>query len=134
MPVTARLPTDRTQSSGVVQGVHGNYADEDLLASLSSKKRVVAAKRQGTTLVLRFAVPYPPPPRMDLPPQHALRGAAHPRSPSAVPTLRVLQACHSNLPDTGTVPALRWPTPDRIVLFEQGPMPALRGTTSSRLA
>ncbi|KAH7966751.1 hypothetical protein HPB49_019193 [Dermacentor silvarum] len=62
MPVTARLPTDRTQSSGVVQGVHGNYADEDLLAAVSSKVRVVAPKRQGTTLVLRFAAPYPPPP------------------------------------------------------------------------
>ncbi|KAH7966156.1 hypothetical protein HPB49_014068 [Dermacentor silvarum] len=60
MPVTARLPTDRTQSSGVVQGVHGNYADEDLLAAVSSKVRVVAAKRQGTTLVLRFSAPYPP--------------------------------------------------------------------------
>ncbi|KAH7945594.1 hypothetical protein HPB49_013239 [Dermacentor silvarum] len=61
MPVTARLPANRTQSSGVVQGVHGNYTDEDLLAAVSSKVRVVAAKRQGTTLVLRFAAPYPPP-------------------------------------------------------------------------
>ncbi|KAH7958626.1 hypothetical protein HPB49_003387 [Dermacentor silvarum] len=60
MPVTARLPADRTQSSGVVQGVHGNYTDEYLLAAVSWKVRVVAAKRQGTTLVLRFATPYPP--------------------------------------------------------------------------
>ncbi|KAH7971273.1 hypothetical protein HPB49_020826 [Dermacentor silvarum] len=133
MPVTARLPADRTQSSGVVQGVHGNYADEDLLAAASSKVRVVVAKRQDTTLVLRFAAP-PPPPRNDLPLQHALRGAALPASPSAVPTLRVLRACHSNLSVTGTVPAVRWPTPHGIVLLEQGQMPALWGTTSSRLA
>ncbi|KAH7960641.1 hypothetical protein HPB49_022000 [Dermacentor silvarum] len=76
----------------------------------------------------------PPPPRKDLPLQHALRGAALPASPSAVPTLRVLRARHSNLPETGTVPAVRWPTPDAIVLFEQGQMPALWRTTSSRLA
>ncbi|KAH7946460.1 hypothetical protein HPB49_025462 [Dermacentor silvarum] len=62
MPVTARLPGDRSQSSGVVKGVYGNNADEDLLAVVSSKVRVVAAKRQGITLVLRFAVPPPPPP------------------------------------------------------------------------
>ncbi|KAH7933387.1 hypothetical protein HPB49_012119 [Dermacentor silvarum] len=132
MPVTARLPADRTQSSGVVQGVHGNYTNEDLLAAVSSKVRVVAAKRQGTTLVLRFAAPYPP--RKDLHLQHALRGPSLPASPSAVPTLRVLRARHSNLPETGTVPAVRWPTPDAIVLFEQGQMPALWRTTSSRLA
>ncbi|KAH7966354.1 hypothetical protein HPB49_015460 [Dermacentor silvarum] len=71
---------------------------------------------------------------MYLPLQHALRGAALPASPSAVPTLRVLRARHSNLPETGTVPAVRRPTPDAIVLFEQGQMPALWRTTSSRLA
>ncbi|KAH7959449.1 hypothetical protein HPB49_011255 [Dermacentor silvarum] len=60
MPVIARLPADRTQSSDVVQGAHGNYADEDLLAAVSSTVRVVAAKRQGTTVVLRVAAPYPP--------------------------------------------------------------------------
>ncbi|KAH7944836.1 hypothetical protein HPB49_001081 [Dermacentor silvarum] len=63
MPVTARLPGDRSQSSGVVKGVYGNNADEDLLAVVSSKVRVVAAKRQGITLVLRFAVPPPLPPQ-----------------------------------------------------------------------
>ncbi|KAH7948854.1 hypothetical protein HPB49_002799 [Dermacentor silvarum] len=62
---TTKLPPrvtgeDRTQSSGVVQGAHGNYADEYLLAAVSSKVLVIAAKRQGTTLVLRFAAPYPP--------------------------------------------------------------------------
>ncbi|KAH7953782.1 hypothetical protein HPB49_012086 [Dermacentor silvarum] len=80
MPVTTRLPADRTQSSGVVQGVYGNYADEDLLAAVSSKVRVVAAKRQGTILVLRFAAPYPPPP----PPQGSTSSAC----PSEVPPSR----------------------------------------------
>ncbi|KAL1467893.1 hypothetical protein MTO96_041843, partial [Rhipicephalus appendiculatus] len=37
MPVIARLPADRSQSSGVVQGVHGNYTDDDLLANASSE-------------------------------------------------------------------------------------------------
>ncbi|KAH8035838.1 hypothetical protein HPB51_009834 [Rhipicephalus microplus] len=31
IPVTARLPADRSQSSGVVQGVDGDYTDEALL-------------------------------------------------------------------------------------------------------
>ncbi|KAH7937640.1 hypothetical protein HPB49_013945 [Dermacentor silvarum] len=35
MPVTACHRADRTQSSGVVPGVHGNYAHEDLLAVIS---------------------------------------------------------------------------------------------------
>ncbi|KAL1472047.1 hypothetical protein MTO96_004196 [Rhipicephalus appendiculatus] len=37
MPVIARLPAHRSQSSGVVQGVDGNYADDDLLANVSSE-------------------------------------------------------------------------------------------------
>ncbi|KAL1486752.1 hypothetical protein MTO96_031273 [Rhipicephalus appendiculatus] len=37
-------------SSGVVQGVHGNFTDDDLLANTSSDVPVVTAKRRGTTL------------------------------------------------------------------------------------
>ncbi|KAL3250748.1 hypothetical protein MRX96_055395 [Rhipicephalus microplus] len=53
IPVTARLPADRSQSSGVVQGVDGDYTDEALLAAVSSDVPVIAARRQGTSLVLR---------------------------------------------------------------------------------
>ncbi|KAH8027936.1 hypothetical protein HPB51_011166 [Rhipicephalus microplus] len=60
IPVTARLPADRSQSSGVVQGVDGDYTDEALLAAVSSDVPVIAARRQGTSLVLRFASPVPP--------------------------------------------------------------------------
>lgn len=38
-----------------MKGIHGNYADEDLLAAISSEVQAVAAKWQGTTLVLHFA-------------------------------------------------------------------------------
>ncbi|KAL3252508.1 hypothetical protein MRX96_054886 [Rhipicephalus microplus] len=60
IPVTARLSADRSQSSGVVQGVDGDYTDEALLAAVSSDVPVIAARRQGTSLVLRFASPVPP--------------------------------------------------------------------------
>ncbi|KAL1478392.1 hypothetical protein MTO96_035049 [Rhipicephalus appendiculatus] len=44
MPVIARLPADRSQSSGVV---HGNYADDDLLANASSEAVLRAAPSSG---------------------------------------------------------------------------------------
>ncbi|KAL1470702.1 hypothetical protein MTO96_040296 [Rhipicephalus appendiculatus] len=49
MPMIARLPADRSQSSGVVQGVDGNYADDDLLANASSEQRgrQANAKKRG---------------------------------------------------------------------------------------
>ncbi|KAH7961760.1 hypothetical protein HPB52_011929 [Rhipicephalus sanguineus] len=50
MSVIARLPADRSQSSGVVQGVHGNCANDDLLANASSEQRghqASAEKRGG---------------------------------------------------------------------------------------
>ncbi|XP_037501458.1 uncharacterized protein LOC119375352 [Rhipicephalus sanguineus] len=60
IPVTARPPADRSQSSGVVQGVDGDYTDEALLAAVTSEVPVIAARRQGTSLILRFASPFPP--------------------------------------------------------------------------
>ncbi|XP_037501849.1 uncharacterized protein LOC119375889 [Rhipicephalus sanguineus] len=60
IPVTARPPADRSQSSGVVQGVDGDYTDEALLAAVTSEVPVIAARRQGTSLILRFASPVPP--------------------------------------------------------------------------
>ncbi|KAH7943049.1 hypothetical protein HPB52_004130 [Rhipicephalus sanguineus] len=60
IPVTARPPADRLQSSGVVQGVGGDYTDEALLAAVTSEVPVIAARRQGTSLILRFASPVPP--------------------------------------------------------------------------
>ncbi|KAL1444013.1 hypothetical protein MTO96_045714 [Rhipicephalus appendiculatus] len=62
IPVTARPPADRSQSSGVVQGVDGDFTDEALLAAVTSEVPVIAATRQGTSLVLRFASPVPPAP------------------------------------------------------------------------
>ncbi|KAL1481361.1 hypothetical protein MTO96_034524 [Rhipicephalus appendiculatus] len=62
IPVTARPPADRSQSSGVVQGVDGDFTDEALLAAVTSEVPVIAATRQGTSLVLRFASPIPPAP------------------------------------------------------------------------
>ncbi|KAL1477772.1 hypothetical protein MTO96_035487 [Rhipicephalus appendiculatus] len=53
IPVTARPPADRSQSSGVVQGVDGDFTDEALLAAVTSEVPVIAATRQGTSLVLR---------------------------------------------------------------------------------
>ncbi|KAL1478322.1 hypothetical protein MTO96_035106 [Rhipicephalus appendiculatus] len=60
IPVTARPPADRSQSSGVVQGVDGDFTDEALLAAVTYEVPVIAATRQGTSLVLRFASPIPP--------------------------------------------------------------------------
>ncbi|KAL1487176.1 hypothetical protein MTO96_046623 [Rhipicephalus appendiculatus] len=60
IPVTTRPPADRSQSSGVVQGVDGDYTDEALLAAVTSDVPEIAARRQGTTLVLRFASPVLP--------------------------------------------------------------------------
>ncbi|KAH6929155.1 hypothetical protein HPB50_023954 [Hyalomma asiaticum] len=47
IPVNARMPADRTQSSGIVQGILGNYTEEELLAGVQSDVPVLAAKRQG---------------------------------------------------------------------------------------
>ncbi|KAH6926773.1 hypothetical protein HPB50_022158 [Hyalomma asiaticum] len=60
IPVNARMPADRTQSSGIVQGIIGNYTEEELLAGVQSDVPVLAAKRQGTALILRFAASTPP--------------------------------------------------------------------------
>ncbi|XP_049271408.1 uncharacterized protein LOC125758366 [Rhipicephalus sanguineus] len=60
IPVTARPPADRSQSSGVVQGIDGDYTDKALLAAVTSEVPVIAARRQGTSLILRFASPVPP--------------------------------------------------------------------------
>ncbi|KAH6937099.1 hypothetical protein HPB50_025535 [Hyalomma asiaticum] len=60
IPVNARMPADRTQSSGIVQGIIGNYTEEELLAGVQSAVPVLAAKRQGTALILRFAASTPP--------------------------------------------------------------------------
>ncbi|KAH6920351.1 hypothetical protein HPB50_028661 [Hyalomma asiaticum] len=60
IPVNARMPADRTQSSGIVQGILGNYTEEELLAGVQSDVPVLAAKRQGTALILRFAASTPP--------------------------------------------------------------------------
>ncbi|KAH7934869.1 hypothetical protein HPB52_001684 [Rhipicephalus sanguineus] len=60
IPVTARPAADRSQSSGVVQGVDGDYTNEALLAAVTSEVPVIAARRQGTSLILRFASPVPP--------------------------------------------------------------------------
>ncbi|KAH6944317.1 hypothetical protein HPB50_002690 [Hyalomma asiaticum] len=61
IPINARMPADRTQSSGIMQGILGNYAEEELLAGVQSDVPVLAAKRQGTALILRFAASTPPP-------------------------------------------------------------------------
>ncbi|KAH8027134.1 hypothetical protein HPB51_002317 [Rhipicephalus microplus] len=60
IPVTARLPNDHSQCSGVVQGVDGDYADEALLTAVTSEAPVIAASREGISLVLRFASLMPP--------------------------------------------------------------------------
>ncbi|KAH7943491.1 hypothetical protein HPB52_009095 [Rhipicephalus sanguineus] len=60
IPVTARPPADRSQSSGVVQGVDGDYIDEAHLSAVTSVVPVIAARQQGTSLILRFASPIPP--------------------------------------------------------------------------
>ncbi|KAH7942972.1 hypothetical protein HPB52_002917 [Rhipicephalus sanguineus] len=59
IPVTARPPADRSQSSGVVQGVDGDYTNEALLAAVTFEVPVIAARRQATSLLLRFASPVP---------------------------------------------------------------------------
>ncbi|KAH6944063.1 hypothetical protein HPB50_001511 [Hyalomma asiaticum] len=60
IPLNARMPADRTHSSGIVQGILGKYTEEELLAGVQSDVPVLAAKRQGTALVLRFAASTPP--------------------------------------------------------------------------
>ncbi|KAH6933865.1 hypothetical protein HPB50_018620 [Hyalomma asiaticum] len=55
IPVNARMLADRTQSAGIVEGTFGNYTEEELLADVQSDVPVLAAKRQGTALILRFA-------------------------------------------------------------------------------
>ncbi|KAH6946704.1 hypothetical protein HPB50_014618 [Hyalomma asiaticum] len=60
IPVNARMPADRTQSLGIVQGILGNYTEEELLAGVQSDVPVLAAKRQRTALILRFATSTPP--------------------------------------------------------------------------
>ncbi|KAL1479730.1 hypothetical protein MTO96_051623 [Rhipicephalus appendiculatus] len=45
---------------GVKEGVDGEFTDEALLAAVTSEVPVIAAMRQGTSLVLRFASPVPP--------------------------------------------------------------------------
>ncbi|KAH6930616.1 hypothetical protein HPB50_015564 [Hyalomma asiaticum] len=60
IPVNARRPADRTQSSGIVQGMLDNYTEEELLAGVQSDVPVLAAKRQGMALILRFASSTPP--------------------------------------------------------------------------
>ncbi|KAH7946756.1 hypothetical protein HPB52_003979 [Rhipicephalus sanguineus] len=59
IPVTAR-PADRSQSSVVVQAVDGDYTDEALLAAVTSEVPVIVARRQGASLIRRFASPVPP--------------------------------------------------------------------------
>lgn len=60
IPVGARLPADRTRSSGILQGILGDHPDEELLAGLESEVPVLAARRQGTALILDFAASAPP--------------------------------------------------------------------------
>ncbi|KAH7934671.1 hypothetical protein HPB51_028963 [Rhipicephalus microplus] len=60
IPVTACLSVDRSQSSGVVQGVDGDYSDDGLPAAVTSEVPVIAATRQGTSPVLWFASTMPP--------------------------------------------------------------------------
>ncbi|KAH7956346.1 hypothetical protein HPB52_008438 [Rhipicephalus sanguineus] len=60
IPVTAHPPADRSQSSGVVLGVDGEYTDEALLVAVTSEVPVIAARRQGTSLILRLASHVPP--------------------------------------------------------------------------
>ncbi|KAH6919524.1 hypothetical protein HPB50_029488 [Hyalomma asiaticum] len=60
IPVGARLPADRTRSSGILQGILGDHSEEELLAGLESEVPVLAARRQGTALILDFAASAPP--------------------------------------------------------------------------
>ncbi|KAH6933933.1 hypothetical protein HPB50_019125 [Hyalomma asiaticum] len=60
IPVNARIPADRSQSSGIVQGILANYTEEEVLPGVQSGVPVLAAKRQGTALILRFAASSPP--------------------------------------------------------------------------
>ncbi|KAH6919525.1 hypothetical protein HPB50_029489 [Hyalomma asiaticum] len=61
IPVGARLPADRTRSSGILQGILGDLSEEELLAGLESEVPVLAERRQGTALILDFAASAPPP-------------------------------------------------------------------------
>ncbi|KAL3202331.1 hypothetical protein MRX96_053423, partial [Rhipicephalus microplus] len=58
--MTACLPVDHSQSSGVVQGVDGDYTDDDLPAAVTSEVPLIAATRQETSPVLWFAPTKPP--------------------------------------------------------------------------
>ncbi|XP_049522472.1 nascent polypeptide-associated complex subunit alpha, muscle-specific form-like [Dermacentor silvarum] len=60
IPVAARLPADRTRSTGFVHGVDGSHSDAELLEGIQSTIPVLAATRQESTVVLRFAGPLPP--------------------------------------------------------------------------
>ncbi|KAH6925988.1 hypothetical protein HPB50_012923 [Hyalomma asiaticum] len=60
IPVGARLPADHTTSSSILQGILGDHAEEELLAGLESEVPVLAARRQGTALILDIAASVPP--------------------------------------------------------------------------
>ncbi|KAH6920675.1 hypothetical protein HPB50_028338 [Hyalomma asiaticum] len=62
IPVGARLPVDRTRSSGILQGILGDHPEEELLAGLESEVPGLSARRQGTALILDFAASAPPAP------------------------------------------------------------------------
>ncbi|XP_077494467.1 uncharacterized protein LOC144105190 [Amblyomma americanum] len=60
VPVCAKEPPPRNQSSGLVFGVYGRRTAEELLAAAESTVPMVSASVSGSPLALRFAAPTPP--------------------------------------------------------------------------
>ncbi|KAL1427075.1 hypothetical protein MTO96_017816 [Rhipicephalus appendiculatus] len=60
LPVTARPPADRSQSSGVVQGVDGDFTDEALVAAVASEltsPNASCGKESGAWPLSRLQLP-----------------------------------------------------------------------------
>ncbi|KAH6938414.1 hypothetical protein HPB50_009144 [Hyalomma asiaticum] len=122
IPVGARLPADRTRSSGILQGILGDHSEEELLAGLESEVLVLAARRQGTALILDFAASAPP---------------------TRVRLFRMAHQCQrcgsyghatAYVLQTAAMPALRERTTRRRALCSKGEVHSLRAGARSHIA
>lgn len=55
--MTAHPLADRSESSGLVQGVDDDYTEEALFVTVTSEVPVMAARQQEISLVLQFTYP-----------------------------------------------------------------------------
>ncbi|KAH6926283.1 hypothetical protein HPB50_016375 [Hyalomma asiaticum] len=129
-PVGARLPADRNKSSGILQGILGDHSEEELLAGLESEVPVLAARRQGTALILDFAASVPP--ARPLP--HGPPGPGVPAASAAVPEVWQLWTRHCHVLQTAAMPPLRKRTTRRRALCSEGEMHSLRAGARGDIA